>query len=107
MSPLVTADVPENPNIHQHCCDKPQKLPQQTPFIDEVKTFNRKIFMSNVPPISEKGSQLWPTCSSNKKCYWMKISTEHWRNYTDKGKPKQSQENLYQCHVVRNKSNMD
>jgi hypothetical protein len=47
---------------------------------------------------------LYPCGKSN---MWMKMSMEHWWTDTDRGKQKQSKENLSQCHFVHHKSDMD
>jgi hypothetical protein len=37
----------------------------------------------------------------------MKINVQHWRNDTDRGKPKYSESNLSQRHLVHHKSHTD
>ena len=37
----------------------------------------------------------------------MKYSVENWWSHTDRGKPKYSEENLFQCHFSYYKSHMD
>jgi hypothetical protein len=37
----------------------------------------------------------------------MKMSMEQWMNDTDKGKLKYWEENMYECHIVKDKPDMD
>jgi hypothetical protein len=47
-----------------------------------------------------EGSHASPACPSDNSSITMKMSTEHWWNDTDRGRPKYWQKNLSQFHFV-------
>jgi hypothetical protein len=47
------------------------------------------------------GSHISPVCPSEKNVIEMKMSMEHWWNYTDKAKRKYLSRKLSQCQFVR------
>ena len=51
-----------------------------------------------------QGSQASPACP--KSIIRIKVSMEHWWNGIDKGKRKDPERNLSQCHIVHHKSRM-
>ena len=80
--------------------------------------FSLTLWTPNVSPVGfcdyqflkehrfQKGSQSSPDFPTRKSSMYVKMSMEHWWNDTDRGKPKYSEKNLSQWHLVQHTSHM-
>jgi hypothetical protein len=76
---------------------------------DKQAIKNQSTFLFNAPWLpgdhcfleDSKASPVYPSGKSN---VYMKVSTKHWWNDCDRGKP---EKNLSQCHIVQHKPFMD